>query len=31
MNDQAATDASGPLTVIATWRIKPGSEAEFEA
>ena len=31
MNDKAASDASGPLTVIAAWRIKPGREAEFEA
>lgn len=31
MNDKAAIDASGPLTVIAAWRIKPGMEAAFEA
>lgn len=31
MNDKAAINASGPLTVVATWRIKPGMEAAFEA
>lgn len=31
MNDKAAITASGPLTVVAAWRIKPGMEAAFEA